>query len=183
MQDDPRRLRMIKSVIYSLCKRRAKWKSRKPWKRDSDCSEGLKSEGWLKEEIEVPRKNHCDQSEATQCFMAISYQASGPAWTYSAMGRTNRVMRKLKKYQRLVDTCKEGGWTSWCFSVEVNCRGFPARLLLLASEWQEKWASKPYQPLHAKPHQGSGARERNHGWKADKASNKAVTALWQTNQG
>jgi hypothetical protein len=37
--------------------------------------------------------------------------------------------RKLEKYKPLVDTCKERGWRSWCFPVEVGCSGFPARSL------------------------------------------------------
>lgn len=35
--------------------------------------------------------------------------------------------RKLAKYQPLVDACKEKGWRTWCFAVEVGCRGFVAQ--------------------------------------------------------
>ena len=35
--------------------------------------------------------------------------------------------RKLAKYQPLVDACKAKGWRTWCFAVEVGCRGFVAQ--------------------------------------------------------
>ena len=34
---------------------------------------------------------------------------------------------KKAKYQELADVCKEGGWKTWIFPVEVGCRGFPAQ--------------------------------------------------------
>ena len=37
--------------------------------------------------------------------------------------------RKLLKYQQLVQDCKEAGWKSWCFPVEVSARGFPGNSL------------------------------------------------------
>jgi len=35
--------------------------------------------------------------------------------------------RKASKYQELLQSCKEKGWQSWLFPVEVGCRGFPAQ--------------------------------------------------------
>ena len=35
--------------------------------------------------------------------------------------------RKASKYKQLVDKCRENGWQSWFFPVEVGCRGFPAQ--------------------------------------------------------
>ena len=37
--------------------------------------------------------------------------------------------RKMAKYQGLVAECKEKGWKTWCFPVEVGCRGFVAQSL------------------------------------------------------
>jgi hypothetical protein len=34
---------------------------------------------------------------------------------------------KKGKYQDLADTCKERGWKTWVFPVEVGCRGFPSQ--------------------------------------------------------
>ena len=35
--------------------------------------------------------------------------------------------RKNAKYQDLLHECREKGWQSWLFPVEVGCRGFPAQ--------------------------------------------------------
>jgi len=35
--------------------------------------------------------------------------------------------RKRSKYQELADMCRERGYTTWIFPVEVGCRGFPAQ--------------------------------------------------------
>ena len=32
--------------------------------------------------------------------------------------------RKREKYQDLVDECKEKGWKTWCWPIEVGSRGF-----------------------------------------------------------
>ena len=34
---------------------------------------------------------------------------------------------KKGKYQELADTCRERGWKTWVFPVEVGCRGFPSQ--------------------------------------------------------
>ena len=39
--------------------------------------------------------------------------------------------RKRLKYQELVELCQDKEWKTWCFPVEVGCRGFPAQ-----SVWQ-----------------------------------------------
>lgn len=33
---------------------------------------------------------------------------------------------KMSKYQDLASTCRDNGWKSWIFLVEVSCRGFPS---------------------------------------------------------
>ncbi|XP_078574196.1 uncharacterized protein LOC144860709 [Branchiostoma floridae x Branchiostoma japonicum] len=35
--------------------------------------------------------------------------------------------RKASKYHDLLQCCREKGWQSWLFPVEVGCRGFPAQ--------------------------------------------------------
>ena len=35
--------------------------------------------------------------------------------------------RKTAKYQELVNNCKENGWKTWCFPIEIGCRGFVGR--------------------------------------------------------
>ena len=35
--------------------------------------------------------------------------------------------RKRLKYQELVEQCQDKEWKTWCFPVEVGCRGFPAQ--------------------------------------------------------
>ena len=35
--------------------------------------------------------------------------------------------RKRLKYQELVEQCQDKEWKTWCFPVEVECRGFPAQ--------------------------------------------------------
>ena len=35
-------------------------------------------------------------------------------------------LKKLK-YQELADVCRDRGWKTWVFPVEVGCRGFPAQ--------------------------------------------------------
>jgi len=35
--------------------------------------------------------------------------------------------RKRSKYQELADFCREKGFSTWVFPVEVGCRGFPAQ--------------------------------------------------------
>lgn len=35
--------------------------------------------------------------------------------------------RKSNRYQDLVHQCREKGWKTWLFPVEVGCRGFPAQ--------------------------------------------------------
>ena len=35
--------------------------------------------------------------------------------------------RKRSKYQGLADLCREKGFSTWVFPVEVGCRGFPAQ--------------------------------------------------------
>ena len=34
--------------------------------------------------------------------------------------------RKFLKYDELVEQCKSRGWKTWCFPVEIGCRGYPA---------------------------------------------------------
>ena len=35
--------------------------------------------------------------------------------------------RKLSKYEELAETCRQKGWKTQLYAVEVGCRGFPAR--------------------------------------------------------
>ena len=35
--------------------------------------------------------------------------------------------RKRSKYQELAEMCREKGYKTWIFPVEVGCRGFPAQ--------------------------------------------------------
>ncbi len=35
--------------------------------------------------------------------------------------------RKLEKYQELSDQCRQAGWGTWVYAVEVGCRGFVAQ--------------------------------------------------------
>ena len=37
--------------------------------------------------------------------------------------------RKSAKYAHLIEECKEKGWKSWLFPVEIGTRGFPAQSL------------------------------------------------------
>jgi len=34
---------------------------------------------------------------------------------------------KRSKYEELVQTCRENGWKTWIFPVEIGCRGFPSQ--------------------------------------------------------
>ena len=38
--------------------------------------------------------------------------------------------RKREKYQDLVDECKEKGWKTWCWPIEVGSRGFAGQSML-----------------------------------------------------
>ena len=38
--------------------------------------------------------------------------------------------RKRGKYQDLIDTCKERGYQSYCYPVEVGCSGFIAHITM-----------------------------------------------------
>lgn len=42
--------------------------------------------------------------------------------------------RKMLKYAELVEQCKSNGWKTWCFPVEVGCRGFPGNSLWRATK-------------------------------------------------
>lgn len=42
--------------------------------------------------------------------------------------------RKRHKYQELSDDCREKGWKTWCFPVEVGCRGFAGQSLWKCSK-------------------------------------------------
>ena len=35
--------------------------------------------------------------------------------------------RKMSKYTELLEQCREKGWRTWLFPVEVGARGFPAQ--------------------------------------------------------
>ncbi|CAC5421302.1 unnamed protein product [Mytilus coruscus] len=37
--------------------------------------------------------------------------------------------RKMAKYQQLVEECQQWGWRTWCFAIEVRCRGFAGQTL------------------------------------------------------
>ena len=91
--------------------------------------------------------------------------------TNKPVGEKHRcgLRKKARKYQALVEQCKDNKWRTACYPIEVGCRGFAGRsvcriLTRLFTIWEKRQRpSERFQNMPKKRRDCYGLKDQNHG--------------------